>query len=101
MKCSRKACLGGELRVERYFREWQSARRQFCHRILQSHATNITVGRDSHCECKFSRKMEGAVTRDSSKCLKGDVIVEIGVDIFQHAAKPDGIQTMGIALDRC
>src|ERR1700735_2428898 len=65
MKRSREARLRGEMRIECYFRERQLARCQFRHRMFQPHAAYVAVRWDSHCERKFARKMESAVTRDS------------------------------------
>jgi hypothetical protein len=82
------------MRIERYLRELQLARSQFRHRDLQPNAADVAVRRDTHGECKLTRKMKWAISRDSSKIYKSDVILDVCRNIVENTAEPNMIETM-------
>src|SRR5258705_1483651 len=94
MKRSRKAGLRGEMRIERYLGKRKFARSQFRHRVLQPNAAYVAVRRDPHSECELARKMKHAVTRDSSKIYKRDVILDPCCDVVKNATEPNMIETI-------
>lgn len=94
MKRSRKAGLRGEMRIVRYFRERQLARRQFGHRIVQPHAAYMAVRRDAHGERELTRKMKGAVAGNSRETCKCEVVLDVCRDIVENAAEAIRIEAM-------
>jgi hypothetical protein len=100
MKCSRKAGLRGELGIECYLRERQFARSQFSHRVLHPNAAYVAVRRDTHGESELTRKMEWAVTRDSSEIYQREVILDVCCDIVENTAEPSMVELMCGGVDR-
>src|SRR5258706_1531990 len=98
MKLPREAGLRGELRIERYLRERQFARCQFCHRLLQPHAAYIAVRWNAHGKCELAREMKCTVTRYSSETYQRDIVPNVGRDIVENAAQSNMIETMRIGL---